>query len=81
MAGLFIWLDDRSRMSREAHVRICEGVGVKFPRPTRLCQQLNSIINTTTMMDTIQKAEIFNTTISNLRKNLSEYDLSFLQDM
>jgi len=23
-------------MSREAHVRFCEGLGVKFPRPTRL---------------------------------------------
>jgi hypothetical protein len=23
-------------MSREAHVRICEGLGVKFPRATRL---------------------------------------------
>jgi hypothetical protein len=23
-------------MNREAHVRICEGVGVKFPRATRL---------------------------------------------
>jgi hypothetical protein len=28
-------LDDTSRMSREAHVRICEGLGVQFPRPTR----------------------------------------------
>jgi len=28
-------LDNRSRMSREAHVRICEGVGVKLPRATR----------------------------------------------
>ncbi len=27
---------DRSRMNREAHVRICEGLGVKFPRATRL---------------------------------------------
>jgi hypothetical protein len=25
-----------SRMSREAQVRICEGLGVKFPGPTRL---------------------------------------------
>ena len=29
-------LDDRSRMSREAQVRFCEGVGVRFPRATRL---------------------------------------------
>jgi hypothetical protein len=29
-------LDDRSRMSREVHVRICEGVGVRLPRATRL---------------------------------------------
>ncbi len=27
-------LDDGSRMSREAHVRFCEGLGVRFPRPT-----------------------------------------------
>ena len=26
---------DGSRMSREAHVRFCEGLRVKFPRPTR----------------------------------------------
>ena len=25
---------DGSRMSREAHVRFCEGLGVKFPWPT-----------------------------------------------
>lgn len=29
---------DRSRMSREAQVRFWEGVGVKFPRATRLSQ-------------------------------------------
>jgi hypothetical protein len=27
--------DERSRMSREVHGRICEGVGVRFPRATR----------------------------------------------
>ena len=26
-----LWGDMRSRMSREAHVWICEGLGVKFP--------------------------------------------------
>jgi hypothetical protein len=26
----------RSRMNREVHVRFCEGLGVKFPRATRL---------------------------------------------
>ena len=26
----------RSRMNREVHVRICEGLGVKFPWATRL---------------------------------------------
>src|SRR5215211_3538735 len=26
---------DTSRMNREVHVRICEGLGVKFPGPTR----------------------------------------------
>src|SRR5215475_7525888 len=29
-------LDDKSRMSREVHVRICERLGVKLPRATRL---------------------------------------------
>ena len=31
----FLGLDDRSRMSREAHVRFCESVGVRFPHATR----------------------------------------------
>jgi IS1 family transposase len=30
------WLDGRSPMSGDAHVRICESLGVKFPRATRL---------------------------------------------
>jgi RNA-directed DNA polymerase len=37
--GKWAWfrrLDDKSRMSREVHVRFREGVGVKFPRATRL---------------------------------------------
>ena len=29
-------LDDRSRMNREVHVRFWEGLGVRFPRATRL---------------------------------------------
>jgi len=29
-------LSDMSRMNREIHVRICEGLGVKFPWSTRL---------------------------------------------
>ena len=29
-------LDNKSRMNREVHVRFREGVGVKFPRATRL---------------------------------------------
>ena len=29
-------LDSRSRMSGDAHVRICESLGVQFPRATRL---------------------------------------------
>src|ERR1700756_2514029 len=29
-------LGGTSRMNREIHVRICEGLGVKFPGPTRL---------------------------------------------
>jgi len=34
-AKSIIRLDDRSRMSREAHVRFYEGVGVKLPHSTR----------------------------------------------
>ena len=29
------WLDNKSRMTGDCHVRICEGLGVKFPRSTR----------------------------------------------
>jgi len=29
------FLDGTSRMNREVQVRICEGLGVKFPGPTR----------------------------------------------
>ena len=32
---LGIWLDSGSRMTRECHVRICERLRGKFPRPTR----------------------------------------------
>jgi hypothetical protein len=32
-------LDDKSRMTGDCHVRICEGLGVKFPRATRLINQ------------------------------------------
>jgi len=28
-------LDNKSRMTREGHVRLCESVGVRFPRATR----------------------------------------------
>lgn len=31
-------LSDKSRMSREVHVRFCESPGVRFPRATRLCE-------------------------------------------
>ena len=31
---MLLRLDDGSRMSREAHVRFCEGLGVKFPWST-----------------------------------------------
>ena len=30
------WLDDKSPMNREVHVGFWEGVGVRFPRATRL---------------------------------------------
>ncbi len=29
------WCGGMSRMMREYHVRFCEGLGVKFPGPTR----------------------------------------------
>ena len=32
----------KSRMNREVHVRFCEGLGVKFPRATRLATFLPS---------------------------------------
>jgi putative transposase len=34
-------LDGRSRMSGDAHVRICESLGVRFPRATRLVVSLS----------------------------------------
>ena len=34
-------LDSRSRMSGDAHVRICESLGVKSPRATRLVVSLS----------------------------------------
>jgi len=37
-------LDEKSRMSREAHVRFCESVGVKFPRATRPIELSNGQI-------------------------------------
>ena len=33
---MYLWLGDKSRMSREAHVRFSERRGGKFPAPTRL---------------------------------------------
>src|SRR5215831_3184443 len=33
--GRQLFIDDTSRMNREVQVRICEGLGVKFPGPTR----------------------------------------------
>ena len=39
-----IWLDDKSRMNREVHVRFCEGVGVKFPCATRRFQGSGEIL-------------------------------------
>jgi hypothetical protein len=38
-----LWPVDRSRMNREVHVRICEGVGVKLPRATRPMMQRRSL--------------------------------------
>ena len=33
--GRQLFIDRTSRMNREVQVRICEGLGVKFPGPTR----------------------------------------------
>ena len=38
-AGRLPW-GGTSRMRREFHVRICEGLGVKFPGPTRRNQKM-----------------------------------------
>ena len=35
-------LDNKSRMSREVHVRFCEGLGVRFPRAAHLVILLRS---------------------------------------
>jgi hypothetical protein len=34
--GISRWLDDGSRMSGDAPVRFCEGLGVKLPQSTHL---------------------------------------------
>ena len=34
--GRQLFTDGTSRMNREVQVRICEGLGVEFPGPTRL---------------------------------------------
>src|SRR5262249_12161797 len=39
--SLRLWPGDKSRMSREAPVRFCEGPGVKLPRATRLVALCN----------------------------------------
>src|SRR5208283_1294228 len=36
-------VDGTSRMNREVHVRICERLGVKLPRPTRQIRMLRSM--------------------------------------
>src|SRR5271169_3818019 len=36
-------LGGTSRMNREIHVRICEGLGVRFPGPTRRAEQSASL--------------------------------------
>jgi hypothetical protein len=33
-----------SRISREAYVRFCEGLGVKFPGPTRQARQFGALV-------------------------------------
>ena len=33
--GRQLFIDGTSRMNREVQVRICEGLGVRFPGPTR----------------------------------------------
>ena len=32
-------LDNKNRMTGDCHVRICEGLGLKFPRATRLVRK------------------------------------------
>src|ERR1700680_2624358 len=40
--GRQLFIDGTSRMNREVQVRICEGLGVKFPGPTRRLPQDHS---------------------------------------
>jgi hypothetical protein len=42
----FMRMAGRSRMNREVHVRLCEGLGVKFPRATRLTPFQKAITTT-----------------------------------
>jgi hypothetical protein len=39
------WLDNKSRMNREVHVRFCERLWGWFPGPTRPSRQLTQGVN------------------------------------
>jgi len=43
----FLEIVMKSRMTGDCHVRFCEGLGVKLPRPTRLCTEAYSGCKTT----------------------------------
>ena len=48
--------DGTSRMNREVQVRICEGLGVKFPGPTRLRAKFSSAISSVVSINVVRHA-------------------------
>ena len=49
------WLDDRSRMSGDVHVRFCESLRGKLPRATRLIIMVKSLSAGTRVMASIRR--------------------------
>jgi hypothetical protein len=47
-----------SRMTGDSHVRICEGLGVKLPRPTRL-QRMDAPPSIWILLSSLPKSEFF----------------------
>jgi RNA-directed DNA polymerase len=49
------WSGDKSRMRRESHVRFREGLGVKFPRATRLVMGFRDQRDARRVLDVLPK--------------------------